>query len=260
MHRWLQRCFVLLLFSNLGHAGIVVKGNKLFLSPPDNLIEKLKHLFNPAAFDYQTADGKEPYSEAKAVLVLSDNFNPSKNDSGTQDLAKSIQGITTDQTKILKTGIGCPDSKVDKTDKNITYKKLDNTKPFELLQNHFDIIVMNKGLCHCDGSATNCAGIDLRCEMVPDFLEQVADKLNKNNPNAIVFLHGQSKGFPVEAFSQRTWNDAISKASNSYPAVDMKMIYLLKPQLHGASQKGSAEIDESNYIFMGIYFTVKIIN
>ena len=73
---------------------------------------------------------------------------------------------------------------------NLVALHIDNTQKLPLPDNSVDLVVMRRGMCLCEGS-TLCGGMRPTVPAVRRFMKDVYRVLDKSNPDAVAYLHGE---------------------------------------------------------------------
>jgi hypothetical protein len=107
-----------------------------------------------------------------------------------------------------------------------------NHKVFPFPDQHFDGIVMTKGLCDCQpNEQTLCGGIPTSMEGLTLFLSEVSRSLNHSNPQAAAVLqgcyYGRSLGTDPATkpyFSLGVFNQAIAAVEAKFPMLEFRYL------------------------------------
>ncbi len=160
---------------------------ELYLTPDDPLYSTWDQLVQPG---YNFEQNRVPpyFSQANRVMILSDGFNDPNIDnySVTDILKNSFQGETW-----IRGSLDCPEHLKDQKDGKVESKRIDNRFPLPFSDDHFDTIVMRRGLCFCDSSNHSCAGLNYVDPTRTSLFFEVARVLNKKNFKSIAALQGR---------------------------------------------------------------------
>jgi hypothetical protein len=228
------------------HANIVhIEGNKFLYTLDEQDIIRAFQLLN---FDTKPNENfkKSLLSHSENILLLSDGFESQKG-----SLANEIQKLIPDDVLIFKTGNDCPNpldphGKGNLGDDNIVNIKINNQRPLPFSENAFDTILMRKGLCHCSAhiqqyhhdknNHKTCGGLRMNSNKdTKTLFSSVAKSINKKNPHSYAFLSGFHLGkkkytLDIESESQKTFDQVIDEIKDSFPELDMRMMYMMYSQ------------------------------
>jgi hypothetical protein len=147
------------------------------------------------------------FENSKKILVLSDGIKQGFNIG--ENLNKKFP-----EKEIISTGINLSSPYISK--QNLKIIEMDNTKPFTfnaepVEDNSFDIILLRKGICVCNGTHT-CAGFRAKSDEALNFFKEVIRILDKNNEKSIAVLHGEYGG---DLEIQRIWREFLEELEHS---------------------------------------------
>lgn len=144
------------------------------------------------------------YSESNKILLLSDRpFDISVGDI----LAQKFP-----QKEITGTDYGYEGSVAAA---NYLKLQMDNTKRFPFESDHFDTIVLRRGMCVCNAGKA-CAGFCATTEEAKFFFREVIRVLDKSNPKSRAILHGS---YRVTEEILDTWKRYMSELEAEYPVL-----------------------------------------
>jgi hypothetical protein len=72
---------------------------------------------------------------------------------------------------------------------NLVAMHIDNSQKLPLEAHSADLVVMRRGLCLCHGTAM-CGGLKVKTPAMRRFFREVYRVLDRNNPDAVAYLHG----------------------------------------------------------------------
>ncbi len=241
------------------------KGVKLYLTLDAPLSKFFSYLFTlkgdaPEHFS-------DPFLFAQKLLFLADTrqFDLStRSYAGEVKLQKTVAKANR-EIQIFRGGLEMTPGSYELEKAHISTLVLDNLKPFSFEDSSFDYVSMSRGMCHCMTSLTSCGGLLLdgkpdSQEKVKGFFREIIRVLNKENPLAFAYLHGEQFEHSitthnnlmrtVEIVCQKRLLEVLTGLAPDYPSLEIKMIYL-----RHADRDSS--IHDLNYGYRGVVIMSK---
>ncbi len=124
------------------------------------------------------------YAKHDNILFLSDGLNSKNHLSLGKIISKKFPKKNVVSTDFNYSGPDYIDS--------LRAVSVDNNQKLPFQDNEFDLIVLRYGLCVCYDQKC-CGGFSPESDEAQQFFFEVARILNRNNPNSMVILHGETR-------------------------------------------------------------------
>ncbi len=205
-----------LILSPLSNAAIYTEGYHAYFTKSESEWLQLTHLIDPKK---RVSEEEDPYLKASQVLFLGDGF-----ERRFRSLADELVDSEIGDARIFRTDIACPK---DLDLGRVRHRRVDHAEAMPFPDDQFDVIVLRHGLCHCRCTQHSCGGIGNEIRAMTHFLSEVTRVLNKRNPSAIAYLHGDYFKFCEHEMGHllKHWEIAISEVKKLFPMVQVTLVH-----------------------------------